>query len=425
MTTPTFAPTAHHPNGPSNFPMWAECIAFERIPDKDPEDMDADETEEAGASAAGRGTAEHKAVAMLFSGDLTTRQRALDGLSEKETADVQWVAEKAHAILAENGYAPEDMKVEQRVTLIDWNFQPIYFGTGDGEAGPLDFDWKFGLARNYFTQHAGYSLPKLEQRGDARRMAFTVYGRLRRVERHVITLDTAQTVVYGLLARRAAKVRRPTPCQYCGWCQLRATCPALVSEPVALVQRREDWSLKLPSPHVSQLHDPAWVGAARWIWKTYLEKWGDAVEFASQNLAERGIKVAGYEAKPWKGRTTVPDVEKAFLALSAVVPASALWEALTLQIGPLAKAYAGAAGIAEAKAKGRIESILSEAGLLSVAPSTTRLVAEKHAEENIRAALADVFKPADACPESVIDLHGKSTTTESQVAGDNALTAIL
>jgi hypothetical protein len=416
----TFAPTAHHPNGPSNFPMWAECIAFESIPEKDPEDMDADEAEEADASAAGRGTAKHKAIAMLYSGDLPTRQRALDGLNDKEITEVQWVVEKADAILAEHGYTHEDMRVEQRLTLVDGNFQPIYFGTGDGEAGPLDFDWKMGLARNYFPQHAGYALPKLEQRGEARRLAFTVYGRLRRVERHVITLDTARSVVYGLLARRMAKIRKPTPCQYCGWCNNLATCPALVSEPVALVERREDWSLKLPSPHVSQLRDPAWLGAARFIWKNYLEKWGGAIEFACDSISAQGIKLAGYEAKPWKGRTTIADTEKAFRALCGQIPEDVVFGAMSVSIGALAKAYAGSAGISEAKAKGRIEAILSEAGLLTVAPSTLRLVAEKHAEDNIRAALSDVFKPVAQLPEKITDLETNPLIESAVSSGSHA-----
>ena len=365
--------------------MRAECICYQ-APAEDPEDLDGeDDTAEVhDTSAKARGTVKHKAVALLLAGDLTQRQHALDGLSEREVGEVQFVVEKAVQIIEENGYALADVRVEMRVTLLDDAFAVIYFGTGDADVGPIDFEWKFGESRNYFPQLAALALAKMVAREESRRIGYTVYGRLRRVERVVITRDTAERVVYGILARRLAGNGRPTPCQYCGWCAARATCPALVATPVALVDRREDWALKLPSPHVSALRDPAWLGAARYVWKRYLEPWGSAVEFACSMSV---IPPAGYNRRPEKGRTSVADARKAFAALREEVGEDVLWAHTSITLGALVKAHAACSGQSEAKAKTVILARLTEAGALAVGDPSSKLIADKEAEGLIRAAI--------------------------------------
>jgi hypothetical protein len=396
----SLAPTAHHPLGPSQWPAFAECADFEAEPDVDLDDIDVDEED---MSAKARGTAMHKALAMLLGGDLGMRQRAFDGLNDREREMVQWTADKVLQIAQENGYTAADIVVEQRVTMLKPDsFAPLYFGTCDVEIGGIiDIDAKFGLQRNYFPQIVGYALPKLEQRNQARRIGYFVYGRLKRVERFVIDRRTAETVAYGLLNRRLSPHRKPTACSYCGWCAKKATCAAFVAEPVALVARREDWALKLPSPHVSQLHDPAWMGAARFIWKNYLEKWGKAIEFASSSMAAAGHVVpAGYFKRPEKGRTTIKDKRKAFEALRETVGEDVLWDSVDLAIGTLAKAYGDSAGISEEKAKGIITSKLADARALQVGEPTFKLIAEKNAEDIIRSALAIGGSRVHELPES-------------------------
>lgn len=410
-------PTAHHPLGPSTWPMLAECIDFE-APAEDPEDLDTDGEDD---SARGRGTVKHRVVAMLLAGDQAARQRALDGLDDKERAEVQWVVATVLQIVEANGYTQSDLRVEQRVTMLKPDgFEVLYFGTGDGECGPMDFDWKFGEERNYFPQLAGYALPKMEQRGERRRYGYIVYARSRRVVRHVLDRETVERVAYALLARRLAPVRKPTPCQYCGWCRKIATCPATSATPVQLVERREDWALKLPSPHVSQLHDPAWVGAARFIWKMYLEPWGAAVEFASSSLAANGITPAGFKRQAQKGSMVVTDVQKAFAALRETVGEGALWSTLKLSIGPLAKAYAASAGISEEKATAIIKRTLTDARAIGTGEPIVKLVREKNAEDVIRAALARPFQPALAAgeiPEKGVDQNSESGTDQKSPEG--------
>ena len=398
--------------------MWAECIDYEP-PAEDPEDLDAagdddddgDETPDPSAKA--RGTVKHHALAMVLTGNLEMKQRAFDGLSDRERDEVQFVAGRWLDVVQEHGYSPEDIRVEQRVTLVDGNFQTLYFGTCDGEAGPLDLEAKFGEARNYFPQLAGYALPKMEGRGESKRIAYVIYGRSRRHERHVITKETAQTVVYGLLARRASSHRKATPCQYCGWCAKSATCSAFVSEPVGLVNRREDWSLKLPSPHVTQLNDPAWIGAARFVWKRFLQPWGKAVEFQSSMMATGGLTPLGFRRQAWPGRKTITNARKAFEVFKADVGEDAAWEALG-SFSSAVKVYQATLGISEAKAKGMLENKLRSADALEVGEATYRLIADKNAEAISRAGLS-LDRPAVAL--SVVDIPEKRSDLASANGG--------
>lgn len=392
MSTETqLAPSEHHPLGPSTWPARMECIAFDPMPDVDLEDVDGSEEdapiEVEDRSARGRGVAMHKACAMLLVGDLEMRQKALEGLSEREVGQVQWAVAKAIEIVESHGYAQSDIRVEQRVTLYNADsFEPLYFGTCDVECGPLDFDFKFAEPRNYFAQLVGYALPKMEDRGENRRYGHILNGRYRRVEKYVLDRQTVQSIGYGFLARVTAKERKPTACSYCGFCRHKLTCSAIAPVAVSLVERREDWRLKLPTPHVSQMHDPAWLGAARFVWLNFLKKWGSAVEFASSSLPA-GVAPAGYRLRPEKGRQSIANVQKAVAVLEPIVGAEAIWDSMDLPIGTLAKAYAGSAGISEEKAKTAIVSALADARLLAVGLPSTKLIAEKNAEELIRAAL--------------------------------------
>lgn len=422
-TTPAFAPSDHHPLGPSTWPARAECACFEPQKDVDLEDVDGESQED--NTPRGRGVVKHKAVAMLLSGDLATRQQALVGLTDREIDEVQWVVAKCLEIVESNGYTQADLRLEQRVTMPKPDsFEPLYFGTGDGEAGPLDFDWKFAEKRNYFAQLVGYALPKMEARGEQRRYAFILNGRYKVVERYVLDRKTVETVGYGLLAKVTSPHKRPTPCSYCGFCNNRLTCSAFTAVPETLVQRREDWAMKLPSAHVSLLRDPVALGAARFVWKAYLEKWGDAVEWACSTLLEAGgTAPVGFNVRKEKGRQTVGDARKAFAAIKDVVGEDVLWEQMSFSIGSVAKAHAARVGVSEDKAKALILRHLVDAGAIHVGDPITKLVMDKNAEELIRAALGKTRAPE--LPDPVLDISAQpsavaSVKTDSQQPPEGA-----
>ena len=369
--------------------MLSECIDFESPP-IDPEDLEVEDEEQAADdSPKARGTAKHTAVATILKGTQEERQKALAGLTDREREDVQWVVRKVIEIVEANGYSTADLRVEQRVTMLKPDsFEVEYFGTYDGEVGPIDLDWKFGEERNYFTQLVGYARPKLELSGEPRRFGYLIYGRLRRVTRHVLERKTVQMIADSLLARRQSPDRKPTICQYCGWCAKKATCSALTATSLALVERRDDWTLKLPSPHVSQLGDPVWMGAARYVWLRYLKSWGEGIGFASSNMAAAGIAPTGFSIRTEKGRTGISDTRAAFEALQDVVPVDILWRATHITLGALTDGYAEYAGTSKDKAREIILGKLAKANLLEVGDPVVKLVAVKNAEALIRAAIA-------------------------------------
>lgn len=410
MTAP--APTAHHPLGPSNWPAWTECADFtpevddvddaeasaiaveagEVEPDKADED-DEDQT------PAGRGRLQHAATATIL---LRRPQEEIDAalapLTERETLDVHWVAERTREIVLSHGLDPLDLICEERVTMVGPDMRILYFGTCDARTGPLRFEWKFGLERNYFPQLVGYSLPELEDQGGGRIIAYVVYGMLHKSRQHVIDLETARTVGYGVLRRRTADVRPPAPCQYCGFCAKKLTCAAVTQLVTQLTTAREDWPsevLRLDQAHVSlATQDPVWLGKARWLWKYHLEKWGAAVEWATKMLAEGGTAPLGFKIGTTTGKRGIVNAYAAAELLKREgVPAAAVEPALKASFGPLAKVLAAHEGISEAKAKVRLEHLLIDAGLLKIGPAGIQLRQEPDGFAKLAAASEKAVMP--------------------------------
>jgi hypothetical protein len=409
------APTAHHPLGPSQWPAWSECSAFDsESSDTDVDDIDAtlvaieegdiaepdddDEEEEAkpDKTPAGRGRLQHAAMAAILGRQSDQAiDAALAPLSHRETEDVMWCVEKTREIVAMHGWDAEGLRVEQRVTMLDPSFRVMYFGTEDAthEHAPLDFDFKFGFQRNYFPQLCGYTLPKLEHAGGGRRFGYLIYGRLRQSTEHVIDLPTAQTVAYGILRKRQAEIRPPKPCQYCGMCAHKLTCAAINQLVTAVSATREDWpieALRLDQGHISLMRtDPVMLGKARRLAKSYLEKWCESVNFATRVMAENGIAPLGYKRVEKKGSKKVTGVIAAVNALEAAgVPRAALEAALKASFGALVTAFYENQGGTKKAAEAEVERILREAKALTVGPSGFMLRAENDCELMLAAASA-------------------------------------
>lgn len=373
--------------------MWSQCIRFDS-PSEAVEDLELAElaAEEGDSSPKARGTAMHKALASLFGAEPDVSRALLDALSESEREQVQWCAEQIVEIAAGHGWARESIQVEQRVTVYKGeSFEVLYFGTLDAETkgGPLIFDAKFGLERQYFPQHVGYALAKMERDSLNRVLAFTLYGRRRRVQSYVINRETAELVAYGLLRRRHAGNGRPTPCEFCSWCSHKHECSALAAPGLELVEAREDWPMKLPQAHISRIgSDPRVMGLALYLWRTFMKNWGEGAEFYAKAMAERGIVPLGFKKQARKGSATITSVTAALRQLEAAgVPREALDGAIKTSMGALAKAYGEAFGLGESAARGKVKNLLLDAGLVAEGEPTFALVKEKDAEAVLRAAL--------------------------------------
>jgi len=398
-------PSEHHPEGPSNFPMWDECPCYDG--EKDPDDADIEALAKDEASAKGRGTAQHKALAKAITGIAN----AFEGLDEREEAEVRWVAEETVSGAALVGYQASEIRVEQRVTMFNPDFSVLFFGTADIDYGPYIDDAKFGEVRNYFPQMCGYALAKMDRDGFDRVYVRIRYGRWRKTVYHIIDRDVAERVVYSILSKRKSPDRQPKACQYCNWCRHIATCSAVNANVNVLLTKRADWGMKLPTMSTTEAGpDPVTIGAMKWLWKTYIESWGSAVDYQASIMADCGNVPLGFRKQNEKGRLEMN--EKAFDALLAGgLPLSALKEASSFSMKALSKAYVAALGGSEASAAKKIEDVLVMAGAAKRGDAGFKLIRNKDAEDEIRAALA---RPVDLPlpePKQVTDLIDQQGTT--------------
>jgi hypothetical protein len=397
--------------------MWSDCPCFEGT-GKSIEDIDAEllaEAEDTGAEAKALGTLQHAALASIYMPDAAARAAAFALITEKQADDVRWVATKINEIAEGLGYQQHELRVEQRVTMFKGeSFEILYFGTADVEAGPtIIFDAKFGLVRDYFAQLVGYLLPKLIASGHRVGRAYTVYGRSRRVQSYVIDMDTAEAVAYGILAKRADPHRRPRACQFCGWCANKAGCEAITVQVAEIVERREDWPLKLPRLHSSEmLNDPAVLGAALFVWKSFIEPWGGGVEFVAKGMMERGMMPTGFNKQNGRGKGTFTSVRAALNVMrEAGVPDEILDQAITLSVTGLAKAYGKAHKLGDTAASTRVKKLLSGAGIYAEGEAYFKMVRDKNAESMIRCALGNSVAPVLTQGASLPNSHnveGKS-----------------
>jgi hypothetical protein len=385
------APTAHHPDGPSQWPAIAECPCFES--EKDIEEADIESLDEAagekhGSDAKGRGQAQHGGLAKA----LTGQPDAFAGLSVKEEQDVRWTAEAIVEYAASMGYGADEIRVEQRVTMFSPSgFDELYFGTLDVRFGPFICDAKFGDERNYVPQLAGYDLPIMEQEGYARITNALFYGRLRRKRFFPMDRKTVETIAYRILAKRHSPDRQPKVCSYCGWCQRATYCEALNAKvDVVLAKREDEWGMRLPTMSATAAGaDPVLLGAMKWLWKAYLEPWAKSVDYACTVCADQGNTPLGFTKQNEKGRLDIHDPAKAFAALTAAgVPREAIEAAAGFTMKDLAEAYQQATGCPKTVAPAKVEALLVAAGAAARGPATFKLIRQPGAEDEIRAALA-------------------------------------
>jgi hypothetical protein len=268
----------------------------------------------------------------------------------------------------------------------------------DVRCGPIVIDFKFGEFKSFFGQMVGYALPLLTEWGKGRVLAYLLFARYRRTDQHTIDKDTAETVGYGLLRRLANPDRAATPCEYCGFCAHKLACHS--STVNHIVERRDDWPgdlLRLATAHTgAMVNDPVLLGKARYLWKKFIEPWGDAVEYASKTMTDGGAAPCGFKIQTIAQIKSVARVMTAVRALEAAgVPRTALEEALDTSMSKLVKVYQASMGVGETKAKAAVEKILTDAKAIEFKPGYNKLIAKADALEEIAAMSA---KPAEISP---------------------------
>lgn len=287
---------------------------------------------------------------------------AFAGLDPEDREALEWAAEEIRQLCA--GAACGG--IEQRLT---YRSKPKgkarFYGTADVVAyGPDNsavlIDFKSGEVREYRAQLAGYAAAAFSENPELETVtAWLLFGRHRKAVSHTFTRAEAAGIVERILALREDPERVPAPCDYCAWCALRLTCPALVQRAVVIAENREDWRGQLPAQwHASAITDPVQMSRALDLAR-FVAEWADAVKYHATELAKSGVQIPGCKLQERRGRKEVADNAGAWTLLDGVIEQPAFLRCCSLSLPKLADAVAAAAGIAKAQAEREVAGRLA------------------------------------------------------------------
>jgi hypothetical protein len=315
--------------------------------------------ESSGASdATEAGTDRHAALADLFAGN----DELLTLLEDEQADAVRWAAEY---IRLKAPLLDEKIWFETKLQIMDG-----MEGTADCMCGDQLFDlkWRF---RDYNAQMAAYALGMFRLRPEFPFVqVHLLFGESRESRTYRITKEEAEAVVAKVIAYASMSDKKPTPCDYCGWCSRQIGCSAYTERAAAVVDGREDW--KLEQYHSSQISDPAEMSKALTMAKQ-LSKWCEAVEFKAKEMAVKdGVTIPGYKLQTRQGNQFVVDIAAAFQL--AGLPQDKFLDCCNVVLTKLGETYATFTG--QKKAPGVRELNQKLAAVIDRKPSTVSLVKE-------------------------------------------------
>lgn len=168
----------------------------------------------------------------------------------------------------------------------------------------------------------------------------------------------------------------PTNCQYCG---AKATCPALASKALAIVEKLPD-ALKLPAVmDPLQIAEPDQMALALRLAPVLIE-WANAVKAHALEMVRDGQEIPGYELKHRSGRRVIKELSSVWdivyenfeLSLEDFLPAC------SISVTSLEKAVKSIQARGQgAKAIRMLNQLLAAEGLCTTDPDITYLAKER------------------------------------------------
>lgn len=235
--------------------------------------------------AAERGTRIDAAIRAALAGDTTL----LEALPPEDKAAAQWGAHK----LAEYTLTGE---TETREEFLAMHTPGIgHVGTADAVNWRMGWvaDIKSGQIRDYYHQLAAYALACMERTFAPAWAAHAIYVDQQKVISYRLDYGEAKRAVETVIARANDPTAEPRPCDYCDWCALKDTCPAVVKpveEGLTIVH-----STSLAEIKERLLADPEKLGAFVAQWKAVEKEVAkDAIDRA-RDLLEAGEEVPGWK----------------------------------------------------------------------------------------------------------------------------------
>lgn len=347
---------------PSALPMLAACPSWESS---------------GGNADTDAGTLRHLYLKCLLSGCKFVTESDWDGheggrlkaLSGEDRAAVEWAAEYVRVKAPTSDHK---LLLEHHVNPLDAEFKPIFpnGGTLDVDCGPVLFDLKW-RERDYEAQMAAYALGMFQQDGWQEIEVHLLFAETKRAQVFKLTEAGAEAIVNRIVAAVNDPNRKPNPCDYCGWCARRLTCPALLEKANAVIAGREDW--KLEQWHGSKIESAEEMGKALCLARQ-LSDWCESVEFHAKEMAlKKGMMPTGFKLQQRQGNRFVSSVSDAFPL--AGLPQAEFLKACDCKPSALFEAYAIFNQLPKATAEKEVCRKLGD--VLQHKQSTVSLVAEK------------------------------------------------
>lgn len=242
--------------------------------------------------AAERGTRIDRAVRLALQGD----RSEMEALVPEDRAPAEWAVELflSYKMTGE---------LETREEYLAMHTPGMaHVGTADVVNMRVGWvaDLKTGAVRDYYYQLLAYCYAIMDKHFEQEWCAHVVYADERKVSSFRVTYEQAK----GLLERLLAEVRdpnaQPRACDYCDWCALKDTCPAVVrpvEEGLAVVQG----TTSLAEIKDRLLADPETLGKFLTQWKAVEKEIADAASDRIKELLEAGEDVPGWRISKAKG----------------------------------------------------------------------------------------------------------------------------
>lgn len=312
-------------------------------------------------------------------------EAAAKDLSEEEQDSVVWAFDyiKCHAPMSDYAIA-----FERKMHLLDENFERVFpeGGTPDVTCGPVLFDLKW-RERDYTHQMAAYALMMLEEHDYPEVKVHVLYAEPRRVRQYSFTKESASALVFDILKKAQDPDRKPSPCDYCGWCSNAYKCEPLLQTAAGIAKRYCDLD-RVKNWHPSQMETAEEINQALWVARKVVKKWLESIEHhALDAVQKRGLTLEEFGLVNQSGGTYVTDVPAVYASVG--IPQGEFFKCVDIRMATskkypdkkgLVDIYAGLKGTKKAPAEREIKKKLSEAGLLKVKKPKIFLKAKKSTE---------------------------------------------
>jgi CRISPR/Cas system-associated exonuclease Cas4 (RecB family) len=145
-------------------------------------------------------------------------------LTPFEQEQLEWAVN--HVLVNKSSEFP--LEIEQRMVLLDEDFNVITFGTGDVLNGPRLFDLKTGEYHNYWLQVACYALMQMDRIEVDRATVDLLFIRHKNVHQIDVSREEATRRIMKVVKAVLDPDKKPRANAYCRWCRKVMTCSAVV-----------------------------------------------------------------------------------------------------------------------------------------------------------------------------------------------------